>query len=79
MSFQDVEFLPSQASFSATFHENCRGCKCLGTTTCPRTVVGGTQHNAMQYKQCMLPVIYIRSSKASLCQLSFMEIDCLQK
>ena len=46
MGFEDVAFLPSQASFSTTFLKNCGRSVSLGTTTCPKTVVGGKQGHA---------------------------------
>ena len=43
MGFQAVAFLPSRASFSATFLMSCAG-ECFGSTTCH--VVGGRQGHA---------------------------------
>ena len=40
MGFYDVVFLPSQASFSATFQKNCVRGESLVTITCLKTVVG---------------------------------------
>ena len=41
MVFQDVEVLPSRASFSTTFLINCGSGGSRGTTTCVNTVVRG--------------------------------------
>ena len=41
MSFPDVVFLPSRASFPSIFLENCGRSECLWNTTCPKTVIGG--------------------------------------
>ena len=46
MGFQDVAFMPSQASFSTTFLKKCGRGESLGTTTCLKTVVGGKQGHA---------------------------------
>ena len=43
MSFQDVAFLLSRASFSTTFPKNCARSESLGTTTCLITVVWSKQ------------------------------------
>ena len=65
MSFQDVAFLPSRASFHA-FLKNSGRCESLGTTMSLKSVVGVSKG--------MLPVKYFRSNKTSLCQLNLMEI-----
>ena len=57
VGFKDVAIQPSGASFSTTFLNNCGRGEGLGTTTCPKTMVGvckGMHH-----------VIYLRSNKAS--------------
>ena len=41
MGFQDVAFLPSRASFSATFLKNCGRGECFRTSTCAKTMVVG--------------------------------------
>ena len=46
MGFQDVAFLPYQASFSTTFMKNCGRGECLGTTVCVKTAVRGKQGHA---------------------------------
>ena len=43
MGFQDVAFLPSQASYYTTFLRNYGRGESLGTATCLRTVVEGRQ------------------------------------
>ena len=53
MSVQDAVFLPSRTSFSNTFLKNCGRDKSLGTTTCPKTVVGGKQGHAT----CNIPLL----------------------
>ena len=62
MSFLDVAFLPSRASFPATFLTNGGRDGGLVTTTCPKAVVGGMQWHA--------PVKYICSNKASFLRQS---------
>ena len=42
MDFQDMAFLPSQASF-APYFLNCGRGESLGTATCLKTVFGGKQ------------------------------------
>ena len=42
LGFQDVAFLPLQASFSTTFHDNCCRSESFGTST-GLNVVGGKQ------------------------------------
>ena len=59
IGFQDVAFLPSRASFSTAFKKNCGRGESLGTTACPKTVVGVSKG--------MLPVRYLLSNKASFC------------
>ena len=46
MGFQDVAFLPSRASYSSTFLNNCGRGKSLGNTTCLKTAVGCKQGHA---------------------------------
>ena len=46
MGFQDVVFLPSRASFSATFLKNCGRGESHETAYCLRTVVRGKQGHA---------------------------------
>ena len=46
MSFQDVAFLPSQASLYITFLKNGGRGESLRTTTYHKTVVGGKQGHA---------------------------------
>ena len=53
MSFLDVAFLPSLASFSTTFHKNCGKGDSLRTTSCLRTVVEAKQGHA-PYKILLL-------------------------
>ena len=43
MGSPDVAFLPSRASFSTTFHEDCGIGESLRTTTCPKIVVGASK------------------------------------
>ena len=43
MGFLDVAFVPSRASFSATFLKHCGRGESLGTTTCLQTVFVGRQ------------------------------------
>ena len=59
MCFQDVAFLPSGASFSTTFLENCGTGDSLGTITCLKAVVGVSKGR--------LPVRYFHFNNASLC------------
>ena len=59
MSFNDVAFVPSRATFAATFLKNCGVGENLRTTTCIKTVVGVSKG--------VLPVKYFRSNKASFC------------
>ena len=47
MSFHDVAFLHSRASFSTTCHKIVVGGKILGITTCHKTVIGGTIGHAL--------------------------------
>ena len=49
--FQDVEYLPSRASFFTTFLKNCGRGESLRTTTCLKAVVGVSKG--------MLPVKYV--------------------
>ena len=46
MGFMDVAFLPSKASFSTTFLQNCGRGEGLVTTTCLSAVVGDKQGHA---------------------------------
>ena len=69
MGFQDVAFLPLRTRVSTTFLKNCGIDESLGTTTCPKTVVG--------LSKGMLSVKYFLSSKASSCHLCFMVIISL--
>ena len=59
MSFQDVSFLSSRATFSATFLKHCGKGERLGTTTYLETMVGGKQGHA--------PCIVLLPHKASFC------------
>ena len=59
MDFQDVVFLPSQATFYTTFLTNCGRGESPGTTTRLKTVVGGKQGHA--------PCRMISLHKASFC------------
>ena len=61
--FQDVMFLPSCASSSTTFLNNCGEGECLVTTTCVKTVVGVSKG--------MLSVKYFCSNKAYFCVSGF--------
>ena len=54
MDFQDVAFLPTKASFSATFHNNCGRGESLGSTTCLKTVVLGKQTYFMNVYMCII-------------------------
>ena len=63
MGFQDIAFLPTRASFSTTFLKNCGRGESLGTTTCPKTVVGVSKG--------MLPVKYFCSNKAFFVSVIF--------
>ena len=64
MGFQDVALMQSRASFSTTFHKNCGRGESLGTTTCPKTVVGDKQGHAL-CKIILLQQIHL------LCQVEF--------
>ena len=48
MGFKNVAFLAFRTRFSTTFIKNCGRGECLGTTTCPMTVVGGKQGHALR-------------------------------
>ena len=63
MSFHDVAFLLSRASFSTTFDKSyCRG-DSLANTTCDKTVAGGKQG----YLPCMILLLH----KASFLSVEF--------
>ena len=64
MVFQDIEFLPSRASFFATFLKNCGRGGSLSTTTCIQIVVGGKQGHTYTFAPQSL----------FLCQSNLMEI-----
>ena len=67
MGYHDMAFLPSRDSFYTTFLKKYLTSQGLGTTTFPKTVVGGKQG----YSPCKV----ISLHKASiLCQSNFMEI-----
>ena len=51
MAFQDVAFLFSRATFYTTFPSTCGRGESLGTTTCPKNVVGGKQ---VHYAPCKI-------------------------
>ena len=53
MSFQDVAFLSSRVSFSATFFADCGCSESLGTTTCIKTVAGGKHGH---HTPCKIPL-----------------------
>ena len=59
MGVQNVAFLPSLASFSTSFLDNCGGGESHWITTCLRTVVG--------VGKSILPVRYFCSNKTSFC------------
>ena len=63
MSFQDVAFIPSRASFSTTFLKHCDIGECLGTSTCLKTMVGVSKG--------MLPERYYRSTKFLFVSIKF--------
>ena len=67
MGYLDVAFLPFRACFPTIFLTNCGMGESLGTTTCPKTVVGGKQGHA----PCK--ILSLQQS-LFLCQLNFMEI-----
>ena len=67
MDFQDVAFLPSRASFSVTFLNDCGGGGGLGTTTYLKTVLGVSMG--------MPPVKYFSSSVTSfMLMLNVLEV-----
>ena len=72
MGFQDVAFLPTQASCSTTFHKNCGRGESLWTTTCPITVVGGKQGHAPSKTFSLQQILF-------LCQLNFIEVTRLSQ
>ena len=70
MGFQDEASLPSRASFSTMFLNNCGGGESLGTTTCLKTVVGGKQGHAPSETLLLQQSLF-------LCRLTFVEIITL--
>ena len=70
MSFQDVAFLPSKASFSSTFLRNNGRGEGFCITRCAKTVVGGKQGHA----PCR---ILLLQQSLFLCQSNLMEIMIL--
>ena len=63
MVFQDVAFLPSRASFSTTFINNCGRGESLRTTACLKAVVGVSKG--------MLPVQYFCSTNPIFVSVDF--------
>ena len=67
MTYQDIAFLPSRASFYTTFHKNCDRGESLGITTSYKNEVEGKQgcapckllllHKASVLCQSIIPLI----------------------
>ena len=73
MSFQDVAFLSSQASFSTTFLKNCGSGECLWTTTCLKTMVEGKQGHAC------CKILSLHEAPFCVNQILWRLYNCLQR
>ena len=59
MGFQDLEFLPSHASFYNTFLKNCGSGSGLSATTFLSTVIGGKRRHALCIIILLLQIIFL--------------------